>query len=59
MTDSVIAKNVAFVKAEIARAAAEAGRDPAEIRRLRGLLEKYVEMNSGFREVYLQYDYNA
>ena len=32
MTDSVIAKNVAFVKAEIARAAAEAGRDPAEIR---------------------------
>ena len=30
--DSVIAKNVAFVKAEIARAAAEAGRDPAEIR---------------------------
>ena len=34
-------------------------RDPAEIRRLRGLLEKYVEMNSGFREVYLQYDYNA
>ena len=31
MTDSVIAKNVAFVKAEIARAAAEAGRDPAEI----------------------------
>ena len=32
MADSVIAKNVAFVKAEIARAAAEAGRDPAEIR---------------------------
>lgn len=32
MTDSVIAKNVAFVKAEIARAAAEAGRDPAKIR---------------------------
>ena len=32
MTDSVIAKNVAFVKAEMARAAAEAGRDPAEIR---------------------------
>ncbi|MBQ9662963.1 MAG: YggS family pyridoxal phosphate-dependent enzyme [Oscillospiraceae bacterium] len=32
MTDSDIARNVAHVKAEIARAAAEAGRDPAEIR---------------------------
>ena len=30
-----------------------------EIRRLRGLLEQYVEMNSGFREIYLQYDYNV
>ena len=34
-------------------------RDPAEIYRLRGLLEKYVEINSGFREIYLQYEYNV
>lgn len=34
-------------------------RDLSEIRRLRGLLEKYVEMNSGFREIYLQYDLNV
>ncbi len=34
-------------------------RDEKEVLRLRGLLEKYVEINSGFREIYLQYDLNV
>ena len=33
--------------------------DAGEIRRLRGLLERYVEINSGFQGIWLQYDYNV
>lgn len=33
--------------------------DPRVLIRIRGHLEKYIEINSGFRRIYIQYDMNA